>query len=69
MTASAGVQASAILERGCYAAGRRAVQDLTAGQHRSQLVSGRAHPVVFKTRLVGSLLLASDGLLTEQASK
>ena len=42
---------------------RRPVQDLTAGQDRSRLGSGRAHPIMFKTQLMGSLLLASDGLL------
>ena len=42
---------------------RRPVQDLTAQQDRARLGSGRAHPVMFRTQLMGSLLLASDGLL------
>lgn len=42
---------------------RRPVQDLTAGQDRLRLGSGRAHPIMFKTQLMGSMLLASDGLL------
>lgn len=43
--------------------GRRPVQDLTAQQDRARLGSGRAHPAMFRTQLMGSLLLASDGLL------
>jgi serine/threonine protein phosphatase PrpC len=39
------------------------VRDLTAHQHRARLGSGQAHPVRFKTQLMGRLLLATDGLL------
>ncbi|MGH3573644.1 MAG: hypothetical protein ACRDUW_17780, partial [Pseudonocardiaceae bacterium] len=42
---------------------RSPVRDLTAQQDRARLGSGRAHPVIFRTQLMGSLLLASDGLL------
>lgn len=39
------------------------VRDLTAHQHRARLGSGQAHPVRFKTQLMGRLVLATDGLL------
>lgn len=42
---------------------RRPVEDLTAHQDRARLGSGRAHPVLFKGQMMGSLLLATDGLL------
>jgi serine/threonine protein phosphatase PrpC len=42
---------------------RRPVEDLTARQDRARLGSGRAHPALFKAQLMGTLLLASDGLL------
>jgi len=38
------------------------VRDLTAHQDRSRLGSGRASPVMFKTQLMGKLLLTTDGL-------
>lgn len=39
------------------------LRDLTAGQDAARLGSGRAHPKMFKTQLMGRLLIASDGLL------
>lgn len=39
------------------------VRDLTAHQDRSRLGSGRAHPKMFRTPLIGRLILATDGLL------
>jgi len=51
-------------DSGAWMLSRRSpVRDLTAHQDRSRLGSGRVHPVMFKTQLMGSLLLASDGLL------
>ena len=39
------------------------LRDLTAGQDRCRLGSGRAHPIMFRSQLMGKLLLASDGLI------
>lgn len=39
------------------------LRDLTAHQDRSRLGSGRTHPMMFRTQLMGRMLLASDGLL------
>ena len=39
------------------------VRDLTAQQDHARLGSGRARPKIFRKQLIGSLLLASDGLL------
>jgi len=38
------------------------VRNLTAHQSRTRLGSGQAHPVSFRTPLMGRLLLATDGL-------
>jgi Stage II sporulation protein E (SpoIIE) len=39
-----------------------AVRILTAHQSRTRLGSGQAHPINFRTQLMGRLLLATDGL-------
>lgn len=39
-------------------------RDLTAHQDHSRLGSGRTHPVMFRTQLIGRMLLASDGCLS-----
>ena len=39
-----------------------AVRDLTAGQSRTRLGSGQAHPIRFEGQLMGRLVVATDGL-------